>query len=74
MASHKLAHIEIDDLEIIGYSVAGKETVVAIPQLDVCFDIGKAPDASINSVPGGVIIEHTFLPRDFAIRTCFSPA
>jgi ribonuclease Z len=39
-------------LEIIGYSVAGEETVVAIPQLDVCFDIGKAPDQviSINNV------------------------
>ena len=52
MPSHNLAHIKIDDLEIIGYSVAGEETVVAIPQLDVCFDIGKAPDQviSINHV------------------------
>ncbi|UCE98567.1 MAG: MBL fold metallo-hydrolase [Planctomycetota bacterium] len=43
MASHNLAHIKIDKLEIIGYSVAGEETVVAMPQLDVCFDIGRAP-------------------------------
>jgi len=52
MASHNLAQVKIDDLEIIGYSVAGEETVVAIPQLDVCFDIGKAPDQiiSINHV------------------------
>jgi len=52
MASHNLAHIKIDDLEIIGYSVAGEETVVAVPQLDVCFDVGKAPDQiiSINHV------------------------
>ena len=52
MASHNLAHIKIGDLEIIGYSVAGEETVVAMPQLDVCFDIGKAPDQviSINNV------------------------
>jgi len=48
MASHNLAHLEIDDLEIIGYSVAGEETVVAMPQLDVCFDIGKAPDQIIS--------------------------
>jgi ribonuclease Z len=47
MPSHKLASIKIDDLEIIGYSVAGEETVVAIPKLDVCFDIGKAPDQII---------------------------
>lgn len=48
MPSHNLAHIEIDDLEIIGYSIAGEETVVAMPQLDVCFDIGKAPDQIIS--------------------------
>ena len=52
MPSHNLAHIKIDDLEIIGYSIAGEETVVAMPQLDVCFDIGKAPNQviSINNV------------------------
>ncbi len=52
MASHNLAKIKIEDLDIIGYSVAGEETVVAMPQLDVCFDIGKAPDQviSINNV------------------------
>ncbi len=48
MASHNLAQLKIDDLEIIGYSVAGEETVVAVPQLDVCFDIGKAPDQIIS--------------------------
>ncbi len=47
MASHNLAHIKLDDLDIIGYSIAGEETVVAMPQLDVCFDIGKAPDQII---------------------------
>ena len=52
MPSHNLAKLQIDDLEIIGYSVAAEETVVALPQLDVCFDIGKAPDQviSINNV------------------------
>jgi len=48
MPSHNLARIKIDDLEIVGYSVAGEETVVAMPQLDVCFDIGKAPDQVIS--------------------------
>jgi ribonuclease Z len=47
MPSHNLAHIKIDEMDIIGYSVAGEETVVAIPQLDVCFDVGKAPDQII---------------------------
>jgi ribonuclease Z len=43
MPSHNLAYIKIGDLEIIGYSVAAEETVVAMPQLDVCFDVGRAP-------------------------------
>jgi len=47
MPSHNLAHIKIDEMDIIGYSVAGEETVVAMPQLDVCFDVGKAPDQII---------------------------
>jgi ribonuclease Z len=47
MPSHNLAHIKIDDIDIIGYSVAGEETVVAMPQFDVCFDVGKAPDQII---------------------------
>ncbi len=47
MPSHNLVQIQIDDLDIIGYSVAGEETVIALPQLDVCFDVGKAPDQII---------------------------
>ena len=52
MASHNLAKMNIGELEILGYSVAGEETVIGMPQLDVCFDIGKAPDQliSINNV------------------------
>lgn len=52
MPSHNLASLTIEDLDVIGYSVAGEETVVAVPQLDVCFDVGKAPDQviSINNV------------------------
>jgi ribonuclease Z len=34
-------------MEIIGYSVAGEESVIAVPQLDVCFDAGKAPQQII---------------------------
>ncbi|MFC1677098.1 MBL fold metallo-hydrolase [Planctomycetota bacterium] len=52
MPSHNLSSVKIDETEIIGYSFAGEETVVAMPQLDVCFDIGKAPDQiiSINNI------------------------
>ncbi len=48
MPSHRLNEIATDYFTVVGYSVAGEETVVAIPELDVCFDIGKAPDQVIN--------------------------
>ena len=44
MSSHRLSRFNFDDFEVLGYSIAGEETVVAVPTLDVCFDIGKAPD------------------------------
>ena len=56
MPSHNLVRMNIDNLDIIGYSVAAEETVVAMPQLDVCFDIGKAPDQVIPI--NNVLITH----------------
>lgn len=56
MPSHHLAQIRVGDLEICGYSVAGEETVIGMPQLDVCFDIGKAPDQIISI--GHVLLTH----------------
>ncbi len=47
MPSHNLVRLKIDEMDIIGYSIAAEETVIAMPQLDVCFDIGKAPDQII---------------------------
>ncbi len=33
---------------IIGYSLAGEETVVGVPELNVCFDAGRAPREIIS--------------------------
>ncbi len=33
----------VGDVLLVGYSVAGVETVVAVPELNVCFDVGRAP-------------------------------
>jgi len=44
MGSRYLAKLTLGETEVIGYSVGGEETVVAIPTLNVCFDIGKAPE------------------------------
>ena len=34
---------------VIGYSVAGEETVCQIPELNVCFDIGRCPYFALTS-------------------------
>ncbi len=44
----KLNKLELGSLEILGYSVAGEETVITVPSLDVCFDIGKSPEPALS--------------------------
>lgn len=43
------AKIRFGATHVVGYSVAGEETVVQIPELNVCFDIGRAPYFSLTS-------------------------
>src|SRR5438046_7690354 len=45
----KFAKIKLGPLHLIGYSVAGEESVVQVPELDVCFDIGRAPFFALTS-------------------------
>ncbi len=45
----KFAKLRFGATHVIGYSVAGEETVVQIPELNVCFDIGRAPYFSLTS-------------------------
>jgi len=45
----KFARINFGQFHVVGYSVAGEETVVQIPELNVCFDIGRAPYFSLTS-------------------------
>lgn len=52
----RLAKCSFDGIDIQGFSVAGEETVVIVPTLDVCFDIGKAPEASLSA--NHVLLSH----------------
>src|SRR5438132_1657787 len=45
----KFAKIGIGANHVIGYSVAGEESVVQVPELDVCFDIGRSPYFALTS-------------------------
>lgn len=45
----KFARIPFGQYHVVGYSVAGEETVVQIPEMNVCFDIGRAPHFALTS-------------------------
>ncbi|MDB5301871.1 MAG: ribonuclease, partial [Phycisphaerales bacterium] len=45
----KFAKLNLGMYTVIGYSVAGEETVTQIPELNVCFDIGRAPYFALTS-------------------------
>ena len=45
----KFARIRFGAMHVVGYSVAGEETVVQIPELNVCFDIGRSPFFALTS-------------------------
>jgi len=45
---HQLSLLTVDDLTLAGYSVAGEESVVIVPELDVVFDIGKCPREALR--------------------------
>ncbi len=41
--SWKFSTVKTEGFTVSGYSVAGEETVICVPELDVVFDIGRAP-------------------------------
>jgi ribonuclease Z len=45
----KFARIPLGAIHVLGYSVAGEETVCQIPELNVCFDIGRCPHFALTS-------------------------
>ncbi|MEA2736420.1 MAG: ribonuclease [Humisphaera sp.] len=45
----RFAKLPLGSIHVIGYSVAGEETVCQIPELNVCFDIGRSPHFALTS-------------------------
>lgn len=46
--SSRLIDRRIGSIQLVGRSLAGEETVIAAPELNVCFDIGRAPREVIS--------------------------
>src|SRR3954469_3158656 len=45
----KYAKLKLGQYTLIGYSMAGEESVVQVPELNVCFDVGRAPQFALSS-------------------------
>src|SRR5580700_3719569 len=45
----RFAKLQLGNIHVIGYSVAGEETLVQVPELNVCFDIGRSPYFALTS-------------------------
>ncbi|NQT19835.1 MAG: hypothetical protein HQ592_09020 [Planctomycetes bacterium] len=45
---YRLSQVEYDGFCIAGYSVAGEETVIVVPEFDCVFDIGKCPREALT--------------------------
>ena len=45
----RFAKLNLGAYHVVGYSVGGEESVVQVPELNVCFDIGRAPYFALTS-------------------------
>ena len=45
----RFAKLRLGQYHVVGYSVAGEETVVQVPELNACFDIGRCPYFALTS-------------------------
>lgn len=68
--SWQLSTIRHDTFTIAGYSVAGEETVICVPELDVVFDIGRAPRQTLAI--NHVLLSHGHMDHAAGIGYYFS--
>ncbi len=70
MQQRYLAKLNISNIEILGFSMAGEESVVAAPEFNVIFDIGRAPQDIINL--DYVLLTHGHMDHAAGIAYYFS--
>ncbi len=66
----RLVHKELDGIEVVGFSLAGEETVVVVPEYNVCFDVGRAPREVISI--DNVCLTHGHMDHAAGIAYYFS--
>jgi ribonuclease Z len=70
MLQRYLAKLSVGNMELLGYSMAGEETVIAAPEFNVLFDIGRAPQDVINL--DYVLLTHGHMDHAAGIAYYFS--
>jgi len=68
--TYQLSLVKVDDLTLAGYSVAGEESVVIVPELDVVFDIGKCPREALPI--NHVLLSHGHMDHAAGVAYYFS--
>ncbi len=66
----RINKIELAGFHFVGYSLAGEESVIGVPELNVCFDIGRAPTEIINI--DNVLLTHGHMDHSAGIAYYFS--
>ena len=69
MARQLIEH-RLSDIRLLGYSVAGEETVVAVPELNLCFDVGQAPTEILSM--DYVLLSHGHMDHAAGLAYYFS--
>ena len=69
-AMGRLVHKTLGGIKILGFSLAGEETVVAAPEYNVCFDIGRAPREVISI--DNVCLSHGHMDHAAGVAYYFS--
>jgi len=65
-----MSQVQVDDLTLVGYSVAGEESVILVPELDVAFDIGKCPREALRV--NHVLLSHGHMDHAAGVAYYFS--
>ncbi|MFQ5591587.1 MAG: MBL fold metallo-hydrolase [Phycisphaerae bacterium] len=66
----RMMHKKLGGIEIVGFSLAGEETVIAVPEYNVCFDVGRAPREIISI--DNVCISHGHMDHAAGVAYYFS--
>jgi len=67
---YQLSQLSVGEIALAGYSVAGEESVVIVPDLDVVFDIGKCPREALRI--NHVLLSHGHMDHAAGVAYYFS--